>query len=464
MTTTSQVLYQSKILDNNDLINEYDEEEFHDLSSLYFCEECDAIRCPRSISYEGMVHYCPNCLFEVPSASVRSQRNRCMRNCTNCPSCLNNLSIIGIGNDDNDNDKNENWKLIELDELMKPDYSKLEPPFVLDCNHCGWNSIDKENGIFDKPTGIGNKIEERKCKEVEEYDNLRDKLENLFNNSLIVNEFQPDVEDVNIKSIYPADTIEDYNEFKIINKLKTLNENDIDSLTSMKNRLEFSNITSIYSNDQIPERTKLQTKYSKRCKKCRQILIKSDNKVNTKHKIKMTANTYIPTISIKSVRSVLSRLNNYQQGELKCGKNYLFEMKVINPLYDVMRIKMKIKKLYGLKRVEMKEEEDIEIGGYNEVMDIEDESYFNKELIKLNKNQDKRVGLIESKGNMIKKGIEIEVDELIGEESKMIIEVTYTYRTITPPTSPNNKMMNNIEEEFKDFNFNILIKFGKIVN
>ena len=112
----------------------------------------------------------------------------------------------------------------------------------------------------------------------------------------------------------------------------------------------------------------------------------------------------------------------------------------------------------------MKEEEDIEIGGYNEVMDIEDESYFNKELIKLNKNQDKRVGLIESKGNMIKKGIEIEVDELIGEESKMIIEVTYTYRTITPPTSPNNKMMNNIEEEFKDFNFNILIKFGKIVN
>lgn len=50
--------------------------EFHLLSSLYFCEECDAVRCPRCVALEVSGYYCPNCLFEVPSASVRGEKNR----------------------------------------------------------------------------------------------------------------------------------------------------------------------------------------------------------------------------------------------------------------------------------------------------------------------------------------------------------------------------------------------------
>jgi hypothetical protein len=49
---------------------------FHPLHELFFCEECDAVRCNRCVSVEVSGYYCPNCLFEVPSASVRAEKNR----------------------------------------------------------------------------------------------------------------------------------------------------------------------------------------------------------------------------------------------------------------------------------------------------------------------------------------------------------------------------------------------------
>lgn len=49
---------------------------FHPLHELFFCEECDAVRCNRCVTVEVSSYYCPNCLFEVPSASVRAEKNR----------------------------------------------------------------------------------------------------------------------------------------------------------------------------------------------------------------------------------------------------------------------------------------------------------------------------------------------------------------------------------------------------
>ncbi|KAI8979680.1 dynactin p62 family-domain-containing protein [Mycotypha africana] len=46
------------------------------LSRLYFCEDCHQIRCPSCVQDEIISYYCPNCLFEVPTASVKSERNR----------------------------------------------------------------------------------------------------------------------------------------------------------------------------------------------------------------------------------------------------------------------------------------------------------------------------------------------------------------------------------------------------
>ena len=132
---------------------------YHPLHTLFFCEECDAVRCNRCVLLEVSGYYCPNCLFEVPSASVRAEKNRyvydhflappadratrCARNCFLCPNCRNTLTVVP-------SDPPEN-----VDSRMSPIVSTTlgEPPFFLYCNHCRWDSA--EVGItFEKPTGL----------------------------------------------------------------------------------------------------------------------------------------------------------------------------------------------------------------------------------------------------------------------------------------------------------------------
>ncbi len=50
--------------------------DLHAFSSLYFCDECDAIRCEKCVRMEILTYYCPSCGFEVPAASVRGERTR----------------------------------------------------------------------------------------------------------------------------------------------------------------------------------------------------------------------------------------------------------------------------------------------------------------------------------------------------------------------------------------------------
>lgn len=46
------------------------------LEHLLYCEDCRQIRCPRCVIDEIVLWYCPNCLFEVPSSTVKSEGNR----------------------------------------------------------------------------------------------------------------------------------------------------------------------------------------------------------------------------------------------------------------------------------------------------------------------------------------------------------------------------------------------------
>jgi len=46
------------------------------LKHLLYCEDCHQIRCPRCVLDEIVTWYCPNCLFEVPSSTVKSEGNR----------------------------------------------------------------------------------------------------------------------------------------------------------------------------------------------------------------------------------------------------------------------------------------------------------------------------------------------------------------------------------------------------
>lgn len=133
--------------------------QHHTLSSLLFCEECDAVRCNACVASEVALFYCPSCLFEVPSASVRSEKSRqvglgkkiasggapqsddasshrrCARNCFQCPQCDNTL------------------KTVASDSEPSTSTSLSPTAYYLECSYCLWDS--KQVGMsFEKPTGL----------------------------------------------------------------------------------------------------------------------------------------------------------------------------------------------------------------------------------------------------------------------------------------------------------------------
>ncbi|EAU35048.1 conserved hypothetical protein [Aspergillus terreus NIH2624] len=100
---------------------------------LLYCEDCHQIKCPRCITEEIVCWYCPSCLFETPSSMVRSEGNRCARNCFNCPVCTAPLAVTTLEN--------------------VTGGGSQQGPWVLSCGYCMWTTLDI--GIkFDKPTNI----------------------------------------------------------------------------------------------------------------------------------------------------------------------------------------------------------------------------------------------------------------------------------------------------------------------
>ncbi|KAG9573720.1 hypothetical protein KCU77_g15055, partial [Aureobasidium melanogenum] len=111
---------------------------------LLYCDECHQIRCPRCWAEEILNWFCPSCLFEVPSSVVKSDGNRCTRNCYNCPTCTSPLSINGLDSSTKDH-------------LAPPDANQPTGPFFLSCPYCDWSSLDV--GIqFNKPTKITDQL------------------------------------------------------------------------------------------------------------------------------------------------------------------------------------------------------------------------------------------------------------------------------------------------------------------
>lgn len=139
------------------------------LEYLLYCEDCQQIRCPRCVLDEIVTWYCPNCLFEVPSSTVKSEGNRywmcrqlytrslikthrCTRNCFQCPICISPLSINPL----------EPPQPLPAGSLLGPEEAAQSIRWVLSCSHCNWSSKDigikfeRPNGIYSQLSRIGN--------------------------------------------------------------------------------------------------------------------------------------------------------------------------------------------------------------------------------------------------------------------------------------------------------------------
>ncbi|KAG4420810.1 hypothetical protein IFR04_006090 [Cadophora malorum] len=361
------------------------------LEHLLYCEDCHQIRCPRCVLDEIVTWYCPNCLFEVPSSTVKTEGNRCTRSCFQCPICIAPLSVSSVE---------------APPEGLGAEYASQNGPFVLNCAYCTWSS--KEIGIqFEKPNGIfaqlakirngGEAIvtakERRKDREERKRDfsgtsiseespdqetfqtlDPNEKLDAASQFSNLKAFYQSQLADSSpvgalgfsgdygygspgalsrIMGLYTGGSMVDKKSKSKIGNMREaqdaleglqltpssdeeaimkLHTQGWQSTSTATQRKELPNNDAQFLSDLRPIAYLLRTKRSKRCKTCRHILSKPESKIQTtRFRIRLVALNYIPTISIKP-------LQNTSALALAPLKPVQFLLTFKNPLFDRVKV------------------------------------------------------------------------------------------------------------------------------
>ncbi|KAG2743201.1 hypothetical protein P692DRAFT_20746796 [Suillus brevipes Sb2] len=369
---------------------------FHPLHSLFFCEECDAVRCNRCVSVEVSGYYCPNCLFEVPSASVRAEKNRCARNCFSCPICRSTLQVVASDPPDGGDGRPS----VSLSNVG-------EPPFFLYCNHCRWDSA--EVGItFEKPTGLAAQLQkfEDSAPESLEFERLKEHFEPFLRTSSLsslshvpstsshhlptssataaasaalardvpgVGKYNPLARSrVGRDRTANKDEMPEYKsrmEISILGQLGSEGDgSDVEALRRMEIAEEIASLeqrwgnswtTSLRTSDLRPLRIPLHSKVSKRCPTCRHILIKPEQKAQSvRYKIKLVAANYLPAMTAalphtqgadatrRPQAKVPSASDDRNAGAMTAGKSYPFHLALTNPLYDPIQVRLSVQRMH----------------------------------------------------------------------------------------------------------------------
>lgn len=331
------------------------------LEHLLYCEDCLQIRCPRCIIEETLNWYCPSCLFEVPSSVVKSDGNRCTRNCFNCPVCTSPLSVNSVENPE------------------AP--SATGGPYILACSYCHWSTaetgieFEKHTGIYGQLSRIANggkpisthkerdKERERRLKELEDQRTSRHSVrsptespsevdtatdgdmlsrDELFSNLSAFYKTQVEAQTPSnpfaahdlsfsspstysrIMNLYSSTSRSKKRDKpppmrEAVAELEGLSIHDPASDTAAIERLKRDGWSSTLSpaqklaqanphvrfeDDLRPVATLLCTKRSKRCRSCRHILSKPETKITSiRYKIKLLALNHIPRINIRALPS-----------------------------------------------------------------------------------------------------------------------------------------------------------------
>ncbi|KAI9595670.1 dynactin p62 family-domain-containing protein [Syncephalis fuscata] len=309
----------------------------HPVSKLYFCEDCHVIKCPRCTNDDIICYYCPNCLFEVPTASVKGEKNRCMRNCFQCPSCYNTLTVTA---------EEQSAAGASAAGTAQP----VATGYYLACSTCRWDSREVQL-TFERPTGLAAQIQkiEDGRHEVREFEHLKEHFERIMRNnttpttgftsifsnlaavslqqmrsrSSAVTGGSDDIDEATGDPIYKSlsltQELED-EESRQVEEAMTLT--DAEQVPTLQQRHSHPSEQPFNISALQPERIHLRVKRSKRCRSCRIMIIKPDQKaMSTQFKIKMMAIHYVPNITIAQLPT------------LRVGETTRIVLRFANPLY-----------------------------------------------------------------------------------------------------------------------------------
>ncbi|TGJ82281.1 hypothetical protein E0Z10_g6476 [Xylaria hypoxylon] len=289
------------------------------LEYLLYCDVCHQIRCPRCVSEELVTIYCPNCLFEVGSSSLKTEGNRS----TNPRAFFAQLQKLRYGED-------------QSKHVVSGDTSPTKPDSIPDTNKARFAALKSFYGsqtINANPSaglsGLG------------DY--------GLSSPGALTR----------IMSIYSGNNmngLKQKNKHAIMREADSTNEGfrlvDLDessAISQLRRDGWDGTATSAQGKTQVEEGAQfadqlwpipylLRTKRSKRCPVCRHIISKPEPKVsNTRWRIRLAANNNaIPTISIKPLNLLPG--SGSGSGLLNPLRPAQFLLTFKNPLFDDVKV------------------------------------------------------------------------------------------------------------------------------
>ncbi|KAI9573654.1 dynactin p62 family-domain-containing protein [Boletus coccyginus] len=495
---------------------------FHPLHNLYFCEECDGVRCNRCVSVEVSGYYCPNCLFEVPSASVRAEKNRCARNCFSCPICRSTLCVVA-------SDPPDDWR------------RNAVAPYFLYCGHCRWDSAEV-NITFEKPTGLAAQLQkfEDSAPESLEFERLKEHFEPfLRTSSLSSSSHLPAVlsHHLHTSSATAAASAALARDIPGVGKYnplgrgragreRTANKDEmpeyksrvetavfsqlggggddadvevlrhmetVEEVAKLEQRWENSWTTPLRSSDLRPHRIPLHSKVSKRCPACRHILIKPEQKAQSvRYKIKLVAANYLPAITVgfpqtgaakRVAGKVPSSGVDAKSGVMHAGTSNSFQLALTNPLYDPIQVRLSPQRVADGRSYQVSlPTTPFSVAAFAEAWEYDDDDDMfgveDDELgigfgdtgrgikDKVSRSRLKNVGVLERRANVTIVGGEVNVKPGFKGNVKFNMMVSYTYRSDDPlPSEDGAGTPSRIAKspEVKTFSFYTVVDLGPSV-
>ncbi|OTB06776.1 hypothetical protein M426DRAFT_318487 [Hypoxylon sp. CI-4A] len=357
------------------------------LEYLLYCDVCSQIRCPRCVAEEIATIYCPNCLFEVGSSSLKTEGNRCTRSCFQCPICIGPLAVQAL-----ETAPDPSLLTAESATAVAP-----AGPWILSCSYCNWNS--SEIGVkFDKPQGIFSQLqkirhgEDNNTRHTTSGDTSPIKMDdapdtikarfaamrsfyssqnnfsssgsgglpgmdyglnspgalsrimNIYSGNTMSGAFKPKTKSSMMREADSANEgflVSDLDESAALSRLRRDGWDGTTTADQAKSQAEEG---ARFTDELWPIPYLLRTKRSKRCPVCRHIISKPESKVsNTRWRIRLVANNNIPSISIKPLQPTTTTTTQQQQQQATTGLlqphqpvQYILTFK--NPIFDEIKV------------------------------------------------------------------------------------------------------------------------------
>ena len=360
------------------------------IEHLYYCEDCQDLKCPRCVTEEIISWYCPQCLFDAVPSSVKADSNRCSRNCYTCPICQSQLQTSAINTS-----------------------KASDRPYILNCQYCMWTSLDA--GIdFSNPSGIRQQMDKRdgrretssvpsdnartrglsslskeyvdsqksnsqsaqavsdeRLDHQSQFNNLKQfykeqlamtdttqsSLDAAFSSSpasitRIMNLYSSNgtlLRNKKPKNQIMREALTQLEGLRISQHLEVSEVDPLDSVTPEQLHAQYpaslGNTSVVTVSDLKPMPTLLRTKRSKRCASCKHILVKPELKVtSTRYRIKLVALNYIPFINLKPVPATGAPLPAGPDGDptviLPPSKPSQWIVTLKNPLFENVNVSL----------------------------------------------------------------------------------------------------------------------------